>query len=425
MDQQRIDQIKYSLNQTRLKRKSQSCHVFKIKIQENKLNKLQLEALKILFIEAKWVYNDMINWIQLNDIKDYDIKVKSINVKQLNGQFINKPLKYIGSQIKQSFQKDIITSFKSLKTLKLRGHQIPGGLKFKSSKNSVNLRQYGITWKIVSSKRIKIQNIPGTFPINGLDQIDLSVYECANAKLLNTPNGYYLAITCYKTKESKITNGKELGLDFGISNNITTSEGKIYNISIQETERLKGLQKKFLRQQKGSKNLYKTLQKINKIYQTLSNQKDDAANKIVAEILQYDKVYMQDEQLNVWKQQKRRCYGRVIQASVLGRVKAKLINKENVVVLDRFVPTTKTCTTCGKKHDLALADREFNCGCGVSMDRDVHAASNMIYFGHLIEKSSGTDDLTPVDVKIMIQSNVRLKKQFSSLKQEDYSLKWQ
>jgi putative transposase len=422
MDQQRIDQIKYSLNQTRLKRQSQSCHVFKIKIQENRLNKLQLEALKMLFIEAKWVYNDMISWIQLNDIKDYDIKIKSINVKQQNNQFILKSLKYVGSQIKQSFQNEIITCFKSLKTLKLRGHQIPGGLRFKSSKNSIDLKQYGYTWKIVSSKRIKIAGILDHLPVNGLDQIDLNIYECTNAKLLNTPNGYYLAITCYKTKEPKITNGKELGLDFGISNNITTSEGKIYNISIQETERLKGLQKKFLRQQKGSKNWYKTLQKIKQIYQTLSNQKDDAANKIVSEILQYDKIYMQDEQLNTWKQQKRKCYGRIVQASVLGRVKTKLINKENVVVLDQFVPTTKTCTACGKKHELTLADREFNCGCGVSMDRDVHAALNMIYFGHLIEKSSGTDDLTPVDVKIMIQSNVRLKKQFNSLKQEDYCL---
>jgi putative transposase len=417
------NKIKTSLVKTHQKRQSQECHVFKVKIQYNKLNKLQQQALKLLFVEAKWIYNDILNWMQTHNIKDYNTTKKVVNVLQLNKQYLVKNLTYLSGQAKQSIQTDIITSMKSLKTLKTRGYQKPGKLKFKSNYNSVNYKQFNTLWKIVSSKRIKIQNIPGTLLVNGLDQIDLSVYECSNAKLLNTPNGYYLAITCYKTKSVKPINGKELGLDFGISDNITTSEGKIYNVSIQENEHLKGLQKKFSRQQKGSKNRYKTIKKINKIYQILSNQKDDAANKIVAEILKYDKIYMQDEQLNVWKQQKHRGYGRIVQASVLGRVKAKLINKSNVVVLDRFVPTTKTCTSCGKKHDLVLTDREFNCECGVSIDRDIHAALNMIYFGHLIEKSSGTDDLTPVDVKIMIQSkSIRLKKSFSSMKQEDHTL---
>jgi putative transposase len=414
--------IKTTLAATRLKRKSQSCHVFKIKIQENKLSKLQKDALKLLFIEAKWVYNDMIAWIQNNDIKDYDTTKQSISVKQFNGSYVSKKLQYIGSQSKQSFQTEIITCFKSLKTLSLRNYQIPGGLKFKSFKNSINLKQYNISYQIKFSKRIKIQNLPGYFPVNGLDQINLNIYEPANAKLLNTPKGYYLAITCYKTKTSKITNGKELGLDFGISNNITTSEGKTYNVSIQETERLKGLQRKLSRQTKGSKNWYKTIQKLNIEYQNISNKKDGATNKIVHEILQYSRVYMQDEQLSNWHKNKRKGYSKVVQASVMGRVKAKLINQPNVVVLDRWAPTTKTCTNCGKQYKMTTNDRIFRCSCGVEADRDVHAAKNMIYFGKLIERSSGTDALTPVDTKLLLISNIRLKKRFSRVKQEDLDL---
>jgi putative transposase len=422
-DEQKI-KIKNSLNNTRLKRKSQSCHIFKIKIQENKLNKQQKLELKMLFVEAKWVYNDVIDWIQNNNIKDYNTSKKTVNVMQKNKQFVTKNLNYISVFQKRGIQDGIITSMKILKTLKDRGYQEPGKLKFKSNYNSIDLKQhgYGKIYNIKSSKQIKIQSISKSISVNGLDQIDLSIYELANAKLLNTPKGYYLAITCFKTKQPKITNGKELGLDFGIENNITTSESKIYNASIKETERLKGLQRKFSRQTKGSNNWRKTQQKLKIEYQNISNRKDDAANKIVAEVLKYETVYMQDEQLSNWHKNKAKGYSKVVQHSIMGRVKAKLINKPNVVVLDRWVATTKTCTNCGKKHDIPTSKRIFDCNCGITEDRDIHAAKNMIYFGHLIKRPSGTDALTPVDAKILLGTNVRLKKSFSRMKQEDLNL---
>ena len=37
------------------------------------------------------------------------------------------------------------------------------------------------------------------------------------------------------------SNGKDIGLDFGIKTNITTSEGEKLDISIEESERLKKL----------------------------------------------------------------------------------------------------------------------------------------------------------------------------------------
>ena len=51
------EQIKKSLARTALKRKSQICRVFKVKIDESKLSRRQREQLKMLFVEAKWFYN--------------------------------------------------------------------------------------------------------------------------------------------------------------------------------------------------------------------------------------------------------------------------------------------------------------------------------------------------------------------------------
>ena len=60
-------------------------------------------------------------------------------------------------------------------------------------------------------------------------------------------------------------------------------------------------------------------------------------------------------------------------------VKAKLIHNERVTVLSSREPTTKYCPVCGKlKKDITLADRTYECPCGYSEDRDIHAARNMI-----------------------------------------------
>ena len=86
--------------------------------------------------------------------------------------------------------------------------------------------------------------------------------EYANANLLKKPDGYYLKVTCYINKDSlpkATTNGKEIGLDFGIKTNITTSEGEKLDVSIEESERLKMLQRKLQHQKKGSNRRYKTI----------------------------------------------------------------------------------------------------------------------------------------------------------------------
>ena len=83
-----------------------------------------------------------------------------------------------------------------------------------------------------------------------------------------------------------------------------------------------------------------------------------------------------------------------IQNSVLGRIKSKLIQSNQVVILDKWFPTTKYCPKCGNKVKLELDDRIFECPiCKTKEDRDIHAANNMIWFYHKYNKldRSGTD----------------------------------
>ena len=49
-----------------------------------------------------------------------------------------------------------------------------------------------------------------------------------------------------------------------------------------------------------------------------------------------------------------------------------------VEIVDRWFPSSKTCSKCGHKQDMKLSDRVFNCGaCGYSIDRDLNAAINL------------------------------------------------
>lgn len=374
------ENIKKSIHETRLRRMSQTCKVYTVKIDESRLSARQQEQLKMLFVEAKWIYNDILNYSRENDILSYNTKIKSVDILNKNKEKETRELKYIGSQMKQSVFANILSNIKMLSTKKKQGNRV-GKLRYISEYKSLNLKQYGNTYKVYGNKHIKIQGVSGKLVVNGLDQfIDIPDIEIANAKILNKPNGYYIAITTYQYTDKipiKQYIGNEIGIDFGIKDTITLSNGQKFKSSIGETERLKRLQRKLARQKKGSNNRYKTRILIQKEYQKICNKKNDIANKIVSHILSYKHICMQDENIIGWQ---KGWFGKQVHYSILGRVKAKLINNHRVKVLDRFVPTTKYCPICGNiKNDISLSDRIYHCDiCGYSNDRDIHSANNMI-----------------------------------------------
>lgn len=97
---------------------------------------------------------------------------------------------------------------------------------------------------------------------------------------------------------------------------------------MQETERLKRLQKKLARQVKGSKGYYKTRIKIRDEHAKIVNRRNDKANKLVHELLKYKTVIIQDEQLKTWH---KNGHGKTIQHSISGRVKAKLLEHSYII----------------------------------------------------------------------------------------------
>lgn len=355
---------------TRTRRAQLDCRVYHLKLQPNKTI---IQKLRLLFKEAKWLRNASLSAQNFN-VSFLKTIASGIPVQTPNGEELRN-IAVLGSQMQQGILTQLRSDLKSLNARKNKGYKV-GKLNFVRSINSINLQQLGTTYDLNFEKsKARIQSI-GWVKVRGLKQLD-GFKELANAKLLQKPDGFYLAVTAYFPKNSKssdFTRNSKIGIDMGVATHVTLSDGRKFNSTVQETDRLKRLQRKLSRQIKGSKNRLKTISKIKKEYLKMDYKKNDFSNKLVHELLQYETVYLQDEQLTTWKVRN----GKKLQHSALGKVKSKLIAHDRSLVLSKYAPTTQFCE-CGVKTKHDVRKRTFVCSsCGFTEDRDVHAAQNMI-----------------------------------------------
>ena len=390
MYEERNHKIKENGKATRERRSQMDCRVFSVKIQENRLSKVKLEKLVHLFLEAKWLYNAIIasETLTLEDTSTVQIKVKDV--------FEEREIKCLSSHMRQSVVDSVKQNVFNLSNAKQKGLKV-GRLHFKKECNEINLKQFGNTYSIKGKNKISVQKI-GVLVVNGLEQINIDEVEFANAKLIQKPSGFYINITVYSKKQSRQETSKEiLGLDMGIKDQLTFSNGVNVNFYLEESEQLKGLTRKLNRQVKGSNQYKQTLTRIKRIYEHYNNKKNDVVNKLNSVLSKNYIICFQDELLNQWKRKKskrRFSFGRKVQHGILGRVKDKLKKNGSNVMLESSVPTTQTCPVCGCLTKHSLDKRKYYCEqCGFeNPDRDIHSANMMVLLsGYGTYRSLNTD----------------------------------
>ena len=199
------------------------------------------------------------------------------------------------------------------------------------------------------------------------------------------------------------TNNEGLGIDLGIKEFAVCSDGiKFKNINktsiIKKVEKnLKREQRKLSRKYESLKirnkkekggnvtrqNIQKQIVKVQKLHQRLTNIRTDYINKIVSSIIKQKPSYITIEDLNVKGMMKNKHLSKAIASQKFFEFKTKLMSKckQNDVelrIVDRFYPSSKTCSQCGKvKKDLKLSDRIYKCNCGLTIDRDLNASINL------------------------------------------------
>lgn len=391
MSEEKNLKIKESLRETKERRSNMDCCVISVKIQENRLSKAKLEKLIRFFLEGKWLYNAVLS--STEDFPRSGIKTVSIKVKDT---FETREIKNLSAQMKQSVVDSVKTNIINLSKAKKKGLKV-GKLRFKKECNEINLPQFGKTYKIKSHNKISVQNI-GILVVNGLEQVNINEVEFANAKLIQKPSGFYIHLTVYSNKQPQEQIEKEvIGLDMGIKDQLTFSNGVKVNFYLEESEQLKGLMRKLSRQVKGSNQYKQTLNRIKRIYEYYNNKKNDVVNKLNSVLKQNYVICFQDELLNQWKRKKSKhkfSFGRKVQHGILGRVKDKLKKNNSNVMLEDSVPTTQTCPECGCLTKHSLDKRKYHCNhCGFeNADRDVHSANMMVLMsGYGTYRSLNTD----------------------------------
>ena len=390
MSKEKNRKIRESGKATRERHSNMDCCVISVKVQENRLSNSKLEKLKRFFLEGKWLYNAVVasEMLTIEDTSIVQVKV--------GDTFETREIKCLSAQMKQSVIESVKTNISNLSKAKKKGLKV-GKLQFKKECNEINLKQFGQTYAIKGKNKIRVQNI-GVLVINGLEQINLDEVEFANAKLIQKPSGFYINITVYSNKQPEILTEKEvLGLDMGIKDQLTFSNGVKVNFYLEESEQLKGLMRKLNRQVKGSNQYKQTLARIKRIYEHLNNKKNDVVNKLNSVLKQNYIICFQDELLNQWKRKKSKrkfSFGRKVQHGILGRVKDKLKKNSTNVMLESSVPTTQTCPECGCLTKHGLDKRKYHCEhCGFEHpDRDTHSANMMVLLsGYGTYRSLNTD----------------------------------
>ena len=260
MSEEKNLRIKDTLRATKERRSNMDCRVISTKIQESRLSKAKLEKLKRCFPEAKWLYNAVVasDSLSLEGTSTVQVKVKDT--------FEEREIECLSAQMKQSVIESVKTNISNLSKAKKKGLKV-GRLQFKKECNEINLKQYGHTYAIKGKNKIRVENI-GVLVVNGLEQINLDEVEFANAKLIQKPSGFYIHLTVYTKKQSQPETSKEvLGLDMGIKDQLTFSNGVKVNFYLEESEQLKGLMRKLNRQTKGSNQYKQTLNRIKRIFE--------------------------------------------------------------------------------------------------------------------------------------------------------------
>jgi putative transposase len=178
---------------------------------------------------------------------------------------------------------------------------------------------------------------------------------------------------------------KVVGIDLGLIDFATLSDGsdpipapKFFR---KAQKKLRKAQRTFSRRKNGSNRKAKARVKAARVHQKTAHQRSDFLHQLTIDLVnRFDAVCIEDLSLKGLARTK---LAKSFTDAAMGTFRRQLEykclwNRKDLVVVDRFFPSSKMCNTCGALNGaLTLSDREWDCGCGVHQKRDFLAACNL------------------------------------------------
>ena len=388
-------------------------YTYKFKIYPNNT---QIDKLSKSFGCVRYVYNYFLN----RELENYKINHKHIgyysNAKELTN--LKKELTWLKECNSQSLQ----ASLKHLErayTKYFKEHNTNPDIglpRFKSKKNhydSITIPQFCT----IDNKYIYFPKFKEGIRCKFHRSVEGTI---SNFTITRTPtNKYYVSIQVERDYEplnesiDTLDIFKSIGIDLGIENLLTLSDGTVIGNNKYIDKYSKDLakaQKHLSRKKHGSSSYNKQRLKIAKLQEKITNSRCDYLHKLTSNLIkQYDYICIEDLDNKNMKSKRlhngeyrksRSSLNRNLSDSSFGTFKSYLSYKANwnnksIIKINRYFPSSKLCHICGyKKINLTLKDRSWTCPiCTTTHNRDLNASINILNEG-LRSLSLGTSDYT-------------------------------
>lgn len=272
--------------------------------------------------------------------------------------------------------------------------------KRKDARQSANYSERGFSFD-ESTRVLKIAKI-GTLKVRWSRK---AIPHPSSIRLIRTATGkFFVSLVVEITPIPLPKTGATVGIDFGVSRLATLSTGeRIANPKHGAAwqRRLAFYQKRLARCQKGSKRRTIAKRHVARVHEKIANARADTLHKFsTGMVRRFDTICIED--LNLRGMLKNHSLARAISDTSIGQATRMLEEKaarygKTVVKIDRWFPSSKTCSGCGHiVESLPLSVREWACqGCGTIHDRDENAAANILAVGQTVTAHGGTVRRTP------------------------------
>lgn len=254
-----------------------------------------------------------------------------------------------------------------------------------SFRKSVNYRSFTLKqagWKLLAPGEVRIGK--AAYRYHASRDIDGTIKTVTIARDAVGDFWIVFSVDRNETPPKRVTTGRTAGFDFGLKVFLTGSDGTEIRMPQPFKAALKQVKKKnrrLSRAKKGSRGRKKARLDLARLHRQIADRRREFHHQVARALsLQYDAICIEDLNLAGMKS----LWGRKV--SDLGFAQFVSIlehhcrkNGCRLVKIDRFYPSSKTCSVCGHIHrELSLRDREWTCSrCASHHDRDANAAINI------------------------------------------------